>query len=343
MMKNLRDFTYEELLSEVATLGEKPYRAEQIMRWVFSRRVADINAMTDISKAFRERLAVDYCVKGNTLLDVSRSEDGTRKFLSELEDSARIESVLIPETDRLTLCVSSQAGCALGCRFCMTGMTGFVRNLTLAELAGQVFSAYEILDEGEAITNIVLMGMGEPLANYDNVVRFIGVLTGNLGFNFSHNKVTLSTAGLVPAIVRLGQEETSVNLAVSLNATTDETRDRLMPINRKYPIKELIAALRTYPLKSRKYITIEYVLIAGVNDSDEDARRLARLLRGIPCKVNLIPFNPFPGSEFKRPSEESVNAFHSIVKRSGYMVIVRSSKGAEIQAACGQLKGAYPG
>ena len=343
MMKNLRDFTYEELLSEVATLGEKPYRAEQIMRWVFSRRVADINAMTDISKAFRERLAVDYCVKGNTLLDVSRSEDGTRKFLSELEDSARIESVLIPETDRLTLCVSSQAGCALGCRFCMTGMTGFVRNLTLAELAGQVFSAYEILDEGEAITNIVLMGIGEPLANYDNVVRFIGVLTGNLGFNFSHNKVTLSTAGLVPAIVRLGQEETSVNLAVSLNATTDETRDRLMPINRKYPIKELIAALRTYPLKSRKYITIEYVLIAGVNDSDEDARRLARLLRGIPCKVNLIPFNPFPGSEFKRPSEESVNAFHSIVKRSGYMVIVRSSKGAEIQAACGQLKGAYPG
>ena len=343
MMKNLRDFTYEELLSEVATLGEKPYRAEQIMRWVFSRRVADINAMTDISKAFRERLAVDYCVKGNTLLDVSRSEDGTRKFLSELEDSARIESVLIPETDRLTLCVSSQAGCALWCRFCMTGMTGFVRNLTLAELAGQVFSAFEILDDGEAITNIVLMGMGEPLANYDNVVRFIGVLTGNLGFNFSHNKVTLSTAGLVPAIVRLGQEETSVNLAVSLNATTDETRDRLMPINRKYPIKELIAALRTYPLKSRKYITIEYVLIAGVNDSDEDARRLARLLRGIPCKVNLIPFNPFPGSEFKRPSEESVNAFHSIVKRSGYMVIVRSSKGAEIQAACGQLKGAYPG
>src|SRR3989304_1739656 len=264
MMKNLRGFTPEELLSEVATLGEKPYRAEQIMRWVFSRRVADINAMTDISKAFRERLAGDYCVKGS----------------------------------------------ALGCRFCMTGMSGFVRNLTLAELAGQVFSAYEILDEGEAITNIVLMGMGEPLANYDNVVRFIGVLTGNLGFHFSHNKVPLSTAGLVPAIVRLGQEETSVNLAVSLNATTDETRDRLMPINRKYPIKELIAALRTYPLKSRKYITIEDVLVAGVNDSDEDARRLARLLRGIPCKVNLIPFNPFPGSEFNRPSEDSVNACH---------------------------------
>ncbi len=313
------------------------------MRWVFARRASVFDSMTDISKAFRERLASDYCIKGNTLIDVRRSEDGTRKFLSELEDSARIESVLIPETDRLTLCVSSQAGCALGCRFCMTGMTGFVRNLTLAELAGQVFSAYEILDEGESITNIVLMGMGEPLANYDNVVRFLSVLTGNLGFNFSHNKVTLSTAGLVPAIVKLGQEETYVNLAVSLNATTDEVRDRLMPINRKYPIKELIASLRTYPLKSRKYITIEYVMIAGVNDSDEDARRLVRLLRGIPCKVNLIPFNPFPGSEFKRPSEESVNAFHSFVKRSGYTVIVRSSKGAEIQAACGQLRGAYPG
>ncbi|HBG45765.1 MAG TPA: 23S rRNA (adenine(2503)-C(2))-methyltransferase RlmN [Deltaproteobacteria bacterium] len=341
-MKNLRDFTYEELLAEVAAMNERPYRGEQIFRWVFYRRATDIASMTDISKAFRETLAAGYRITGNKLIDVKRSSDGTRKFLSELPDSSRIESVLIPETDRLTLCVSSQAGCALGCRFCMTGMAGFVRNLTLSELAGQVFSAYEILDEGEEITNIVLMGMGEPLSNYDNVVRFIGVLTGNLGFNFSHNKITLSTAGLVPAIKRFGEEAT-VNLAVSLNATTDEVRERLMPINRKYPIAELMAVLRAYPLRSRKYITIEYVLISGVNDTDADARRLVRLLRGIPCKVNLIPFNPFPGSDFARPSVERVDAFHSIVKKAGYTVIVRSSKGAEIQAACGQLKGVYPG
>lgn len=341
-MKNLRDFTHEELLAEVASLGERPYRAEQIFRWVFFRRAASIDQMTDISKAFREALKGLYEIKSNLVLDVRRSADGTRKYLSELEDSSRIESVLIAEGERLTLCVSSQAGCALGCRFCMTGMAGFTRNLTLAELTGQVFSAFELLEDGERITNVVLMGMGEPLANYDNVLRFTQVLTSNLGFNFSPNKVTLSTAGLVPAIKRFGAEG-GVNLAVSLNATTDEVRDSIMPVNRKYPIAELIGALRHYPLKTRKYITIEYVLIAGVNDSDEDAKRLVRLLRGIPCKVNLIPFNPFPGSAFSSPAPERVERFHYILRQSGYTVIVRLSKGSEIQAACGQLRGAYEG
>lgn len=341
-MKNLRDFTYEELLTEVAALGERPYRAEQIFRWVFFRRATDIDQMTDISKAFRERLKQEYAIKGNAVLDVRRSADGTRKFLSELEDSSHIESVLIAEADRLTLCVSSQAGCAMGCKFCMTGMSGFTRNLTLSELAGQVFSAFELLEGDEHITNVVLMGMGEPLANYDNVLRFTNVLTSNLGFNFSHNKVTLSTAGLVPAIRRFGQEG-NINLAVSLNATTNEVRDRIMPINRKYPIEELLSELRKYPLKSRKYITIEYVLIAGMNDSDDDARRLVKLLRGIPCKVNLIPFNQFPGSSFRSPPPERVERFHYIVKQAGYTVIVRLSKGSEIQAACGQLRGAQLG
>ncbi|MBZ0221364.1 MAG: 23S rRNA (adenine(2503)-C(2))-methyltransferase RlmN [Candidatus Methylomirabilis sp.] len=341
-MKNLRDFTLEELASEVASMGERPYRAEQIFRWVFMRRASDISAMTDVSKAFRVRLSEAYEIRGNRLVDVRRSSDGTRKFLSELEDSSRIESVLIAESGRLTLCVSSQAGCALGCRFCMTGMGGFVRNLALAELSNQVFTAYDILDEGEEISNIVLMGMGEPFANYENVVRFASVLTSNLGFNFSHNKVTVSTAGLVPAIKKFG-EDSNVNLAVSLNATTDETRDRLMPINKKYPLADLISALRSYPLKQRRYITIEYVLLSGVNDSDDDARRLIRLLRGIRCKVNLIPFNPFPGAPFERPSEARVDSFHSIIKKAGYTVIVRASKGSEIQAACGQLRGAYPG
>jgi len=341
-MRNLRDFSYEELLALIKELGEKPYRAEQIFRWVFQRRAAGIDQMTDISKAFRERLKEEFTIAGNTVLDVRRSSDGTRKFLSELSDSSRIESVLIAEGGRLTLCVSSQAGCAMGCRFCMTGTGGLTRNLTLAELTGQVFSAFELLEEGEQITNVVLMGMGEPLANYENVLKFTKVLTGNMGFNFSRNKVTVSTAGLVPAIRRFGSEA-DVNLAVSLNATTDETRSRIMPINRKYPIEELLSELRRYPLKSRKYITIEYVLIAGLNDSDEDARRLVRLLRAIPCKVNLIPFNEFPGSAFKGPAAERVERFHYIVKRSGYTVIVRLSKGGEIQAACGQLRGAYEG
>jgi len=338
-MNNLRNLTYEDLLAVINGMGERPYRAEQIFKWVFHRRATSIDQMTDISKAFRERLKEEYAIEGNRVIEVRRAADGTRKYLSELEDSSRIESVLIAEGDRLTLCVSSQAGCAMGCRFCMTGMTGFTRNLTLAELTGQVFSAFDLLEGEERITNIVLMGMGEPLANYDNVLKFTHILTSNMGFNFSHNRVTLSTAGLVPAIRRFGAEG-GVNLAVSLNATTDEVRDRIMPVNRKYPISELMAELRRYPLKSRKYITIEYVLIYGVNDTDEDARRLAGLLKGVACKVNLIPFNAFPGSSFESPAAERVERFHYIMKRSGYTVIVRQSKGAEIQAACGQLKGA---
>lgn len=338
-MKNLRDFTHEDLLAVIDAMGERPYRAEQIFKWVFHRRATSIDQMTDISKAFRERLKEEYAIEGGKILEVRRSADGTRKFLTELEDSSRIESVLIAEGERLTLCVSTQAGCAMGCRFCMTGTAGFTRNLTLAELSGQVFSAFDLLEGEERITNIVLMGMGEPLANYDNVLKFTKVLTSNMGFNFSHNRVTLSTAGLVPAIRRFGAEG-GVNLAVSLNATTDEVRDRIMPVNRKYPIAELMAELRRYPLQSRKYITIEYVLISGVNDADEDARRLAGLLKGVACKVNLIPFNAFPGSSFKSPAPERVERFHYIMKRSGYTVIVRASKGAEIQAACGQLRGA---
>lgn len=339
-MKNLRDFTYPELLELVSAMGEKPYRAEQIYGWLFRKKAPDIDSMTDISKAFRERLKEEFYVGGIKVLDVKKSSDGTRKFLSLLEDGARIESVLIPETDRLTLCVSTQAGCALGCRFCMTGMTGFTRNLGLAELAGEVFAAISMLDKGERITNVVLMGMGEPLANYDNVLRFIQVLTDGLGFGFSHNKVTVSTAGLVPAIIRLGMDA-NVNLAVSLNATTDETRSRIMPINRKYPIDELVGALRTYPLHGKKNITIEYVLLKNVNDTLEDARRLVKLLRGINCKINLIPFNPFPGAAFERPEEQRVIAFGKILQDAGHNVFTRQSKGVDILAACGQLKGRY--
>ncbi|MBI5902315.1 MAG: 23S rRNA (adenine(2503)-C(2))-methyltransferase RlmN [Deltaproteobacteria bacterium] len=337
-MKNLRDFTYPELLLEVEALGERPYRAAQIYGWVFHRDAASIDSMTDISRELRERLKHEYRISGIDVLDVKRSEDGTRKFLSSLEDGARMESVIIPEEGRLTLCVSSQAGCALGCLFCMTGAAGFTRDLSLSEMAGQVFAARGLLNEGERITNIVLMGMGEPLNNYGNVIRFLSVLTDGKGMGFSHNKVTVSTAGLVPGIKKLGHD-TNVNLAVSLNATTDEVRSRIMPINRRYPIAELISALKGYPLKNKKYITIEYVLIKGLNDTADDAKRLIRLLRGVTCKINLIPFNLFPGAAFERPDAEKVDAFHGIVYDAGYTVIVRASKGADIDAACGQLRG----
>jgi len=339
-MKNLRDFTYPELLELVSSMGERPYRAEQIYGWLFRKNAPDIDSMTDISKAFRERLKEEFHVVGLKILDVKRSSDGTRKFLSVLEDGARIESVLIPEQDRLTLCVSTQAGCALGCRFCMTGMSGFTRNLGLAELTGEVFAAFSLLDEGERITNVVLMGMGEPLANYDNVLRFVQVLTDGKGMGFSHNKVTVSTAGLVPAIKRLGHDA-NVNLAVSLNATTDDVRSRVMPINKKYPMDELIGALRAYPLHGKKTVTIEYVLLKNVNDTLEDARRLVKLLRGINCKINIIPFNPFPGAPFERPEEQRVIAFGKILQDAGYNIFTRQSKGADILAACGQLKGRY--
>lgn len=338
--RNLRDFTYGELLVEVARLGEKPYRAEQLYAWIFRRQAASIDEMTDISKLLRERLKEEFCIKGDAVVELLEAPDGTRKFLTELADGNRIESVLIPESGRLTLCVSSQAGCAMSCRFCMTAEGGLLRNLTLAELTGQVFSAAALLKDDEKITNIVLMGMGEPLANYDNVLRFTGVLADGKAFGFSHNKITLSTAGLIPELKRFAREG-NVNIAVSLNATTDEVRTRLMPINRKYPITELLVALKEYTRGKKEHITIEYVLIKGVNDSTEDAHRLVGMLRGIRCKINLIVFNPYPGSEFAPPEEKEMNAFWQVVKDAGYTVLIRFSKGSEIQAACGQLRGRY--
>jgi len=330
--------TYADISDEVAALGEKPYRAKQLFAWVYKRGVDSFDAMTDISLAFRERLKEIYCISGIKVLDVRAAADGTRKFLGELDDSNRIESVIIAEGSRLTLCVSTQAGCALGCRFCMTGAGGFMRNLTLAELTGQVFATKALLAPDERLTNVVLMGMGEPLANYDNVIRFTGILTDGQGFGLSHNKVTVSTAGLVPAMERF-MEESNCSLAVSLNATTDAVRDRLMPINKKYPIDEVITALRAFQGTGKRHVTIEYVMLRDVNDSADDAHRLAQLLRGVQCKINLIPFNEFPGAAFKSPDNQRVSAMSKLLQDHGYTVIVRSSKGQEIQAACGQLRG----
>lgn len=338
ILKNLRDMTSEEMLAEIAALNEKPYRAKQLYAWIYKRGVDSFDAMTDMSIPFREKLKGLYNISGIKILSVQTAADGTRKFLSELDDANRIESVLIPETSRLTLCVSTQAGCALGCRFCMTGAGGFMRNLRLSELAGQVFAAKSILGPDERLTNVVLMGMGEPLSNYDNVLKFTKILTDGQAFGLSHNKVTVSTAGLVPAMERF-MEESNCSLAVSLNATTDEVRDKLMPINKKYPIDEVITALRAFQGTGKRHVTIEYVMLRDINDSPDDGRRLALMLRGVQCKINLIPFNEYPGAAFKTPDNQRVSAMSKLLQDAGYTVIVRSSKGQEIQAACGQLRG----
>jgi 23S rRNA (adenine2503-C2)-methyltransferase len=319
-------------------LGQRPYRADQIFKWVYSKRAASIDEMTDISKDLRERLKERFLIKGVDRAQVVESPDGTRKFATPLSDGAIIESVLIPDEGRVTLCVSSQAGCAVKCAFCATGGMGLKRNLKLFELTGQVFSAMGLIAKRERITNVVLMGMGEPLLNYRNVVNLASILTDPRGFGLSRNKVTISTSGYVPGIKRL-QRDADVNLAISLNATTDRVRDAIMPINRRYPIQILLDAVRGYCKATKRHVTIEYVLLKGVNDSVEDSGRLARLLKGTPCKVNLIPFNPFPGSVFERPGDATVDAFAKALRASKYIVVRRASKGSDILAGCGTLAG----
>ncbi len=347
-LKNIKAFTLPELEEAVTGLGLKKYRAGQVFEWIYRHRAADFDAMTSLGKADRELLKQHFYIPGLTVLKTELSSDGTRKYLFGLQDGHTIESVLIPDEDRSTLCISSQVGCAQGCRFCLTGSGGFQRNLEAFEIADQVlFVDGMTADEsiagvtsvpGRRITNIVLMGMGEPMANLDNVIKALGVITGEKGLVFSPRRVTVSTDGLIPGIDRLGRSGIKVNLAVSLNATTDEVRDRIMPVNKRYPIKELLAACRRFPLEPRRRITFEYVLLRGVNDSHEDALRLARLLRGIRCKVNLIPFNPFPGTELQRPDDASVRHFQQVLLDHHYTAPVRESRGRDISAACGQLR-----
>ncbi|MEE9542745.1 MAG: 23S rRNA (adenine(2503)-C(2))-methyltransferase RlmN [Thermodesulfobacteriota bacterium] len=334
--RDLLDFTGDELTEIVATLGEKPYRGAQIYSWIYALGVLDIDSMTDLSTEFREALKEGFSLKSPEVTETLKSVDGTIKFVTLLTDATRIESVIIVEDERVTLCVSTQAGCALDCAFCLTGALGAGRDLGLAEMSGQLFSARSLLQDGQKITNIVLMGMGEPLLNYNEVIKFVDILVDQKGFAFAPRRVTLSTAGIVPMIKRLG-EDSSINLAVSLNATTDEVRSRLMPINKKYPLKKLVKALKEYPLSKSRHITIEYVLIGGVNDTRVDAKRLAGLLRGISVKINLIPYNPHEGANLKAPTSESVLNFKDILLRERYIAVIRSSKGADILAACGQL------
>jgi 23S rRNA (adenine2503-C2)-methyltransferase len=338
VQRNILENTPEELAAWLAQKGEKPFHLDQILRWLYQRQVQSFALMTDISKALRAKLAEDFAIERLNLEETLTGSDGAKKFLFGLADGQFVESVLLPERGHFTLCVSSQVGCAMGCAFCRTGQDGFTRNLTQAEIVSQVRDTAFALEKPESLTNLVFMGMGEPLANYENLIRALDILTDNdWGMRFSGRRVTVSTAGLVPKIPSLGKDS-RVKLAVSLNAADDDTRDAIMPINRKWPIKELLAACRAFPLKASRRVTFEFVLLKGVNDSVAHAKKLAALLGGFSCKINLIAFNPHAESAFERPDPQAVLAFQEVLLDKNFTVIIRDSKGADIAAACGQLR-----
>ncbi len=330
----------EDLARWLGERDQPAYRADQIRRWLFQRLSRGFEEMTDLPRSLRNVLGDSFAIAPVAVVDRVRAGDGTTKFLMGLRDGVRIEAVLMPEKGRFSLCISSQAGCAQGCRFCYTGAGGLERNLTAGEILGQVLEVRRSMETPEALTHIVFMGMGEPLANYGPVLSAIETLVdADTGPGFSPRRITLSTVGLVPGLQRLGRDA-RVNLAVSLNAADDETRSRLMPVNRIHPVARLIEACRAYPLEPRRRITFEVVLLEGVNDRPSDARRLARLLRPVRCKVNLIPFNPHEACDFRTPTEAAVAAFQRVLLDHGYTAVVRRSKGLDIKAACGQLRGA---
>ncbi len=343
MTVNLLDFDAEGLTAWFAGQGEKPFRAKQVLRWVHRAGVADFDAMTDIAKSLRDKLKARAVVAPPAIVSDKLSDDGTRKFLIDVGNGNAVETVFIPEDDRGTLCVSTQAGCALDCAFCSTGKQGFNRNLTVAEIIGQVWQANHALGavhgDERVISNVVLMGMGEPLANFENSVTALKLMLDDNAYGLSRRRVTVSTSGLVPVMDRLG-DECPVALAVSLHAPNDRLRDELVPINQKYPLKALMAACRRYLDKApRDFITFEYIMLDGINDSDAHARELLALVKTVHCKFNLIPFNPFPGSPFRRSPAERVRRFADILMQAGIVTTTRKTRGDDIDAACGQLAG----
>lgn len=318
--------------------GEKSFRALQLAQWVYKEDVVDFGLMTNISEDLRKRLSVEWSITRLKLLKMQKSStDGTRKLLFELSDGETIETVLIPDEDRLTLCVSSQVGCKMGCKFCLTAEQKLSRNLKSDEIVAQFLEAKRILEPGEKISNIVFMGMGEPLDNFNEVKKAIYVLTDQQGIAFGRRKIAISTVGVAPMMARV-VKDLKVRLVLSLNATNDELRKEIMPITIRYSVDHLIKTLRELPISYKNPIMIAYTLMSGVNDSDEDAYKLAKLLKGIPCKINIIPYNPFPGSPYSRPSEERWRAFHKIILNNNFIVTTRISGGLDILAACGQLR-----
>ncbi len=344
--KSLVGLGREELAREVAALGEKPFRVKQIWHWIYHQGATDFSAMTTLSKALREKLAERYTLDRPSVARDQESQDGSRKWLFRLDDGNEVETVYIPEEDRGAVCVSTQVGCTLTCRFCNTGTQLLVRDLTTAEIVGQFMCARDAYGEwptptGESprlLSNVVVMGMGEPLFNYDATAAALKILMDHEGVAISRRRITLSTCGVVPMIRRLG-EEVGCDLAISLHAVTDDVRDELMPINKKYPIAELLDACRNYPGASNaRRITFEYLLLKGINDSPADAHALAALLKGIPAKVNLLPFNPWPGAPYETSSNNAMRRFSDILNDHGFSAPIRHPRGRDIMAACGQLR-----
>lgn len=343
---NLLGMTRAQLEAFFGEIGEKKFRAQQVMKWMHHQGVRDFQAMTNLGKGLRDRLESCAEITPPQIESQQDSADGTRKWAIKVDGGALVEAVLIPEGDRATLCVSSQVGCSLDCKFCSTGKQGFQRDLTAAEIIGQVWLAINSYDgwqagKGRVVTNVVMMGMGEPLLNFDNVVSSMELMCDDLAYGLSKRKVTLSTSGVVPALDRLA-ELSDVSLAVSLHAPNDAIRNEIVPINRRYPIAKLLDSARAYidaQTDRKRVVTIEYTLLAGVNDQVEHAHELAALLKDYPCKINLIPFNDFPNSGFKRPSGNAVSRFWKVLMEAGFIVTVRTTRGDDIDAACGQLVG----
>jgi 23S rRNA (adenine2503-C2)-methyltransferase len=334
---DLADLERPALEAALDARGHKRFHARQIFRWIYKHGVTDVDAMTDLSRELRATLSREFTLTRPTLAQRETSIDGTEKFLLRLADGRHIESVFIPDTPAMTFCVSTQVGCAMACAFCLTGKMGLVRNLTAGEIVGQVRVLADALDLRNRKFNIVLMGMGEPLHNYDETMRALRILADEHGFDMSARRITLSTVGLLPALEKLAKEPVMPNLAISLHAPTDLQRGELVPINRKYGVREIIDACKRFPLNRRSRITFEYVLLAGANDSPQDARKLATLVADVKCKINLIPLNAAPGIPFERPSDEVIDRFAKIVADHGVTVSVRKSRGRDIRAACGQL------
>jgi 23S rRNA (adenine2503-C2)-methyltransferase len=338
MKYDLKNMAIEEIEALASSLGLETYRARQIAQWVFRHHAVSVDEMTSLSKEIRAKLKEVACISSLSIATSAASRDGSKKYLFKTEDGCGVETVLMPEKTHQTLCISTQIGCSLGCRFCFTGTLGLKRNLTAAEILNQVSAVLKAESFEEKLPNLVFMGMGEPLLNYENVLKSLKILLSPWGFNFSHRKITVSTAGITPLIRQLA-EDLPVNLAISLNAPDDEIRSYLMPVNKKYPLKQLLKEARSFPVPSRKRITFEYILIKEVNDFPAHAEALARLLKNIPCKINLIPFNEYPGTSFHRPEEKQVLRFQSILHNHHFTAPIRMSKGSDIVAACGQLGG----
>jgi 23S rRNA (adenine2503-C2)-methyltransferase len=342
LKKNLLDLDADGLTSFFEALGEKPFRARQVLKWIHQQGEGDFASMSDLAKSLREKLATVARVHAPTIVGDTIAADGTRKWLLKVDAANAVEAVFIPETDRGTLCVSSQAGCVLDCAFCSTGKQGFNRNLSTAEIIGQLWLANNLVREKKeqrVISNVVMMGMGEPMLNLDNVIPALRLMLDDNAYGLSRRRVTVSTAGVIPGMDRL-RDECPVALAISLHAPNDELRDKLVPVNRKYPLRDLIAACNRYLEKApRDFVTFEYVMLDGVNDAPEHARELAAIAKRVRCKYNLIPFNPFPQADFKRSDSERIRRFAEILSRAGLTVTTRKTRGDDIAAACGQLAG----